>query len=204
MTCPTPRFGTDPGPSSVPTPSLAPGMATPADLSSRLPRAEDLPGSWARRSLVTSPERTDLDPCGGTVYPAERTRDGYAAGSYEVVEPGGARLPEGPVLVDAVSHYPSEAAAGAVAAGYRRAVGGCPTHVEGSLEISYTVLSTSPYVVERNYRSLTGDPVAAYPDHVGYAVDGSTVAVWSYSGGEGGDRPGAKVVGDLVRAALAG
>lgn len=119
-----------PPPSAEPSVSPTPGSdATPGESGPRVPVQELLldaaaadraePGAWMPGEPVKPPL---LDPCdGGTDYPRDAERTDTAATSLRTVEEEA-----GIDVRQTLARYPSEAAAADAAAGYERAVRGCP------------------------------------------------------------------------------
>lgn len=197
----TPTLET-PRPTQSPTASSSatsvPAVTDPRIRAEALPSATELGDGWVRHasSRDAAADEPGLDPCGTGDSPAT-PRLPYLSGSYQV-EDRGERVPESPILFDAVSRYDSTKAAEAAFADYRAAVSACGTKVEGDSTFSLTAFSTSPYVVEE----FSVDPAYAFPIYYGVVVVDDLLADWQYFPGERVDREGALQMAALVRTGL--
>ncbi|MCW2779202.1 MAG: hypothetical protein JWN17_2927 [Frankiales bacterium] len=176
-------------PSPLATPSVAAGVLTVQDAQA----AE--PGAWTRTGAGDG--HPLLDPCpGGTRYPRDTART--ATGSIVLQA---RREAGGTDALQQVARYPSPAVARDAAAGYVRAVRGCPTSTDEGTTVTYAAVgSTTVGGAATTYvrRAVTDAMVPGAVEYYAVQQLGDVVSVVVVGHGEDGD-PGREVVEPFAR-----
>ncbi len=182
-----------PSPSARPARSLTKGVLTLQDADA----AE--PGDWTFSG--NADEGPVLDPCpGGTRYPRDADRTADASTILTAKREAG-----GTQVLQQVARYPSSDVAQDAAAGYVRAVRGCPSTTDEGTTTTYEVVrvtTAGPTTTYVRQATTTGDGYLGTAQYYAVQQLGDVVSVLVVGHGEDGD-PGVRVAEPFAARAAA-